>query len=143
MNQPYQSCRATLDAQKLQPHFVGRGLFLSAGLRFLPTCQLWNLAHKNSGNKAGHSELDNLFAHSRLHLSHGNIRHNKLSVLIAMTAIHCAPRSVSLSATALFVSFQWHPTALAILIRLVHSVEHRVNQLALFLSSFAFNNTAN
>jgi hypothetical protein len=55
-----------------------------------------------------------------------------------MTAVHRAPRSVSISATALFIPFQRHPAALAILIRLIHTLEHRVNQLALFLSSFSF-----
>ena len=55
-----------------------------------------------------------------------------------MTAIHRAPRSVSVSATALFIPFQRHPATLAILIRLIHNFERRLNLLALFLSSFAF-----
>jgi len=107
-------------------------------LQLLPACQLRDFGRKNSGEKAGHSKLDNLFPHSRLHISHGNIRQNKLSVLITMTAIHRAPRSVSVSATALFIPFQRHPATLAILVRLVHNFEHRLNLLALFLSSFAF-----
>ena len=100
--------------------------------------QLWNPARKNSGEKAGHSELDNLLPHSRLHLSHGDIWQNKLSVLITMTAIHRAPCSVSVSATVLFIPFQRHPATLAILIRLIHNFEDRLNLLALFLSSFPF-----
>jgi hypothetical protein len=107
-------------------------------LRLLPACQLRNFARKNSGEKTGHSKIDNLFPHPRLHLGHGNLLQNKLSVLITMTAIHRASRSVSVSATALFIPFQRHPATLAILIRLIHNVERRLNLLALFLSSFAF-----
>jgi hypothetical protein len=116
------------DAQKLQPHFVGRTHFSSAGLRFLPTCQFRNFAHKNSGDKAGHSELDNLFAHPCLHFSHGNIRQHKLSVLITMTAVHRVARPVSVSATAVFIPFQRHPATLAVLVRLIHNVEELLNQ---------------
>src|SRR6202022_2913684 len=106
-------------------------------LRPLPACQLWNFTHKNPGEKTGHSELYNLFPHPRLHLSHGNIRRNKLSALITTAAVHHrAPCSVSVSATAFFIPFQRHPATLAILIRLIHNFEDRLNLLALFLSSF-------
>src|SRR4030095_9864415 len=104
----------------------------------LPACQLRNFGRKNSGEKTWHSELDNLFPHPPLHLSYRNIRQNKLSVLITMAAIHRALRSVSVSATALFIPFQRHPATLAILIRLIHNFEHRLNLLVLLLSSFAF-----
>ena len=109
----------------------------NAGLRVLPTRQLRNLPRKHSGDKTGHSELHNLFPHPRLHLSHGNIRQNKLSVLITMTAIHRARRSVSISATAHFIPFQRHSATLAILIRLIHNFEYLSNHFVCFLSSFA------
>jgi hypothetical protein len=41
-------------------------------------------------------------------------------------------------ATALFIPFQRHPATLAILIRMIHNFEDRLNLLALFLSSFPF-----
>ena len=92
------------------------------GLRLLPARQLRNLTRKHSGDKAGHSELHNLFPHSRLHFSHRNIRQNELSLLVTMTAIHRVPRSVSISATSLFIPLQRHPATLAVLIRFIHNL---------------------
>src|SRR5438067_3454646 len=99
----FASFAARLDPFRCRTRHARKTSVIIPGLRFLPARQLWNPARKNSGEKAGHSEVDNLLPHSRLHLSHGDIWQNKLSVLITMTAIHAAPRSVTVGATAFFI----------------------------------------
>src|SRR5207247_3740792 len=91
---------------------------LSKRFRLLPAHQLRNFTgQKNCGEKSRHPELDDLVADARLHFRHRNIRQNELSVLITMTAVHCALGSVSVRATTFFIPFHRHPATLAILDR--------------------------
>jgi hypothetical protein len=103
--------------------------------RILPTSQRRNPANEHPGQETGNTKLYDLCTNPGLHLFDCDIWENKLTVLIAMTAIHRAAGSIGVCAAAFLIPLHRHPAALTTLVSFIHEVKNQLILSEVVLSS--------
>jgi hypothetical protein len=74
--------------------------------RLPPSLQLWNAPGEYAREKSWDTKIHEFILRSRLHLLDGDIRQQKLTILVAVTAVQLAFGAVRIGAASALVVFR-------------------------------------